>query len=227
MRILRKIYIALSVVITAIFLIIGIAYCTKSYERLLETIYGVGSSVKFYFSEIFELENSTPVDVIQPSETLQGETVAMPTTASVFWLKFRVFFTLLFNGSNLGGYFGIIGQKMELFSRFLLLLLPVAILAVIVVKRIYATPNTRHNQDTRPLRFVKWISGKTYQPIKRFILGYKRYLDEKTQWKTAWLWIWLANVNFLSIGIMCIFSFVFSFLHFVFLQVFEFDYKIA
>ena len=201
MRILRKIYIALSVVITAIFLIIGIAYCTKSYERLWETICGVGSSVKFYFSEIFELENSTPVDVIQPSETLQGETVAMPTTASVFWLKFRVFFTLLFNGSNLGGYFGIIRQKMELFSRFLLLLLPVAILAVIVVKRIYATPNTRHNQDTRPLRIVKKISGVTYQPIKRFILGYKRYLDETKHWKTAWLWIWLANVNFLSIGV--------------------------
>ncbi len=200
MRNLRKVYIALSVVITAIFLIIGIAYCTKSYERLWETICGVGSSVKFYFSEIFELENNTPVDVIQPSETLQGEMVAMPTTASVFWLKFKVFFTLL-NGSNLGGYFEIIGQKLEIISRFLLLLLPVAILVVIVVKKIYATPNVRHNQDTRPLRIVKKISGVTYQPIKRFIWGYKRYLDETTHWKTAWIWIWLANVNFLSIGV--------------------------
>ena len=196
---LRKIHIALSVVITAIFLCIGIFWCTQSYERLWETISGVWSSVKYYFCEIIEMENTKPVDVIQPSEILQGEITVIPTTSSAFWLKFRVFFALLVNGSHLGGYFGTLGQKMELVSRALLLLLPVAILAVIIVKKIYSTPNTRHNRDTRPLRAVKWISGYTYQPLKRFILGYKRYLDAAPKWKTAWLWIWLANVNFLSI----------------------------
>ena len=196
---LRKIHIALSVVITAIFLCIGIFWCTQSYERLWETISGVWSSVKYYFCEIIEMENTTPVDVIQPSEILQGEITVIPTTSSTFWLKFRVFFALPVNGSHLGGYFGTLGQKMELVSRVLLLLLPVAILAVIIVKKIYSTPNTRHNRDTRPLRAVKWISRYTYQPLKRFILGYKRYLDAAPKWKTAWLWIWLANVNFLSI----------------------------
>ena len=198
---LRKVYIALSVVITAAFLSIGVFYCTKSYERLWETICGVGSSIKFYFSEIFELKNETSVEVINPSEILQGETVSMPTTASACWLKFRVFFALLVNGSHLGGYFGLIGQKTELVSRVVLLLLPVVILAVIIVKKIYSTPNRKHNHDTRPLQAVKWISRYTYQPIKRFVLGYKRYIDENTKWKTAWLCLWLANVNFLSIGV--------------------------
>ena len=201
MRKLHKIYLALSVVITAIFLLIGVVYCAKSYERLWETICGFGSSIKFYFCKIFEIENNTPVAVITPSEILQGETSIIPLTADTFGLKCKAFFALLFNGTNFGQYLDIVGEKIGIFSKILLLLLPVVLLAVIIIKKFYSIPNTNHNKDTYPLKIAKWLNNKTYQPIKKFILGYKRYLDAHRKWKISWLWIWLANVNFLSISI--------------------------
>ena len=196
---LRKIHIALSIMITAIFLCIGIFWCQRSYIRLWETIREMGSSIKFYFCEIFEIENTTKVEVIEPSDILVGEVMPLPSTPSTFWLKFRVYFTLLVNGSHLGKYFTRIGIGIGNVSRVLVLLLPIMILVVILVKKIYNTPNTNHNQDTRPLRLFKKVSGVTFQPIKRFVMGYRQFLDENSKWKTAWLWIWLGNINFLSI----------------------------
>ena len=196
---LRKIHIALSIVITAIFLCIGAFLCTRSYIRLWETITELGSSIKFYFCEIFEIENSTKVEVIEPSDVVAGEVIPVPSTPSVFWLKFRVYFTLLVNGKHLGAYFSGIGEGIGNFSRILVLLIPVVILVVIIVRKLYNTPNKAHGKDTVPLRLFKKISGVTYQPIKRFILGYRYFLDCNPKWKTAWLWIWLGNINFLSI----------------------------
>ena len=195
----RKIHIALSIVITAIFLCIGAFLCTRSYIRLWETITALSSSIKFYFCEIFEIENNTKVEVIEPSDIIAGEVLPIPSTPSAFWLKFRVYFTLLVNGKHLGAYFSRIGVGIGNMSRILVLLLPIVILMIIIIRKIYNTPNTNHNQDTLPLRMFKKISGYTYQPLKRFILGYKCFLDNNPKWKTAWLWIWLGNVNFLSI----------------------------
>ena len=196
---LRRVHIALSIVITAVFLCIGAFLCTRSYVRLWETITELGSSIKFYFCEIFEIENTTKVEVIEPSDVLVEEVVPLPATPLMFWLKFRVYFTLLVNGSHLGKYFTRIGVGIGNISRVLVLLLPIMILAVILVKQIYNTPNTKHNQDSRPLRLCKKISGVTFQPIKRFVLGYRQFLDKNPKWKAVWLWIWLGNINFLSI----------------------------
>ena len=102
---LRKVHIWLSITITAIFLCIGAFLCTRSYIRLWETITELGSSIKFYFCEIFEIENTTKVEVIEPSDILVGEVLPIPSTPDTFGLKFRVFFTLLVNGKHLGMYF--------------------------------------------------------------------------------------------------------------------------
>ena len=193
------IHISLSIFITVAFLAIGIFLCSKSYVRLWETITEFGSSVKFYFCEIFEIENTTKVEVIEPSDILVNEVISLPSTPSAFWLKVRVFFALFIKGSNIGDYFTGVALKIGDIARVLVLIIPIVILLVITIKKIYDTPNTNHNRDTIPLRVAKAVSGVTFQPLKRFVLGYKRYIDENSKWKTAWLWIWLVNVNFVSI----------------------------
>ena len=192
----RKIHIALSVVITVIFLCIGVFLCTRSYVRLWETITELGSSIKFYFCEIFEIGNSTKVEVLEPSDILIDEVVSLPSTSSVFWLKFRVYFSLLVNRKNLGSYFTGVGIKIGDISKILVLLIPIIILMVIVVSKIYSTPNTDHGKDTIPLQCFKRFSGITFQPIKRFVLGYCNYLGNTPKWKMTWLWIWMGNINY-------------------------------
>jgi hypothetical protein len=49
-----------------------------------------------------------------------------------------------------------------------------------------------------------------YQPIKKFVLGYRQFLEDNLRWKILWLWIWLGNLNFLSI----IVSFIAYYLYF-------------
>ena len=214
---LRKIHIALSITITALFICIGAVWCARSYIRLIETVRGLGSSMKFYFCEIFEIKNNTKVEVIQPSDVLINEVVALPSTPSTFWLKVKVYFTLLVSKAHLGKYFVGVGEIVEVFARTVIIIIPVIVLLGILIKRVYGIPNTKNGTDTRPLRIFKKISAATYQPMKSFALWYREYIADNPKWQTAWLLIWLANINFLSI--------IVAFLSYYFYFVASFDFS--
>ena len=196
---LRRKYIVLSIFITASFLYVGAVWCVHSYERLWETVCGLGSSIKFYFCEIFKIENCTKVQIIEPSNILLSEVLPIPSSVDTFWLKCRVYFALLGNGEHLRIYLGIIGEILEVVSKAFGLVVLAIILTVIIIRKIYSTPNTNHGKDTLCLRVFKRLSGVTYQPLKRFISGYRIFLESSPKWKSLWLWIWLGNINFLSI----------------------------
>ena len=197
----KKLHIVLSIVITAVFISFGLIFCAKSYLRLGETVCGFGSSVEFYVSRIFQIENGTAVEIeiTKPSAVLTMESTALPETSSAFWLKAKVYFALLVNEKNLGLYFTGVGVRVVTFIRILLFLIPILVMLGWLIKKAYAMPNTKHNKDTLPLKAVKKISGAIYQPIKHLLVGYKRFLDENPKWKTAWLWIWAFHINFVSI----------------------------
>ena len=61
----RKGYIALSVVVTALFAVLGATIFSRSFVRFWETLGNLISSCKFYFCEIFEIEHNTSVGVIE------------------------------------------------------------------------------------------------------------------------------------------------------------------
>lgn len=196
---LRKVHIGLSIVITAVFLCMGVFLYQRSYLRLWETVQGLGSSAKFYVWGILGLGNSTKVSVIEPSSVLTGELVPLPSTMSTFWPKAKAYFALLVNGGNLGLYFKSVGSVIGELARLLGPILAIIFLVGLIVRKMYSAPNTKHNKDTLPLKIFKKISNVTYQPLKRFIVGYFAFLGEKPKWKTVWLLIWLGNINFLSI----------------------------
>ena len=215
----RKVFIILSIVITASFLSIGIFWCTNSYLRLWETLKELWESIIYYFCEIFAIEQSVPETgpVIPPSEVLDPEvtTPILPNDSSYFWLKFKAYFNLFIQGDNLKRYFVGILRVIGDISQILLLVIPLILLFVILIKKIYGARNTNYNQDTKPLKAFKAISGVTYQPVKRFILSYQDFLTEFSYWKTMWLWIWLVNINFVSM--------VISFIAFYFYFAISFD----
>ena len=66
----RKSYIVLSIILTLAFIVLGASIFYKSYLRFFETIKDLGSSCKFYFFEIFGIEHSTVVTVIEKSKVL-------------------------------------------------------------------------------------------------------------------------------------------------------------
>jgi len=200
----RKIHITLSVLITISFLCIGAFLCCKSYIRFFETLLDLFDSVRFYFCEVFGIEHSTTAGILDSSSVLEEEITALPSSSPSFWLRVKVFFRLLISGRHLGGYFNGVGKVIGYIAYYIMLFLPFVLALAFLVKAIYNHPNKKHNIDTLPLKAFKKISGATYQPVKRFILGYVDYLHEKKWWRKLWLWIWLFNINFVSIIVAAI-----------------------
>ena len=194
----RKWYVVLSITITTIFLVLGVTVFHKSFVRLWETFGDIFSSIRFYVCEIFGLEHTINPSVIEKSKVLEWNYI-LPETSEGFGQKSGLFFRLMLNGKNFKGFTVVLGEKAENFSRVMVSLLPVFLLGWVIITRTYGASNTKHNYDTRPLRIFKKISAVLYQPLKRFKLGYKVYLEEETRWKIAWLWVWAFNLNLVSI----------------------------
>ena len=89
---------------------------------------------------------------------------------------------------------------------------------IIVVKRIYATPNTRHNKDTFPLRIYKAVTGHTTEPLKRFLRQYFEFVKQHNSIWIIWLIIWVFNLNFATV--------ITEFFAFYFYFAVSFDFKV-
>ena len=68
----KGVYIALSVVLTAVFILLGALVFQKSYFRLWEACKDLGASAKYYFCEIFQIEHNTNVTVGNNSNVIDG-----------------------------------------------------------------------------------------------------------------------------------------------------------
>lgn len=195
----RKTHIAVSVLITAIFIIFGVVWCQDSYVRLWETVTDSGSSVVFFVREMFGISSNIKVEVLEPSEILETQPSVIPQTQEVFVSKSKLYWRLLISKNNLLGYVVRTSDILLWGTYFIMILLPIGLILRAIIKRIYLTSNTRHNKDTYPLALFKAFTGQTYQPLKEAVLRYKRYLDGHRGWKRLWLLIWLMHTNVVSI----------------------------
>lgn len=195
-----KVFIGLSAFITLLSIVLGLTVFYKSIARLGETWIELWGSLKYYFCEIFGVEHTIHVGVTDQSEILEWNEI-LPETPDRFKLKTAIFFKLFFNGGNIKSFGTTVGIGAGNIARWLVLLLPFILLLVFLIKKAYSTPNTKHNQDTKPLKAFKWLANKTYQPLKRFIEDYRRYISEHGKWRVAWIVIWVINLNVASIGV--------------------------
>lgn len=196
----KVVYIALTVVLTAVFLLIGVLVFEKSYLRIWESCKDLGNSAKYYFCEIFGIEHSTNVTVGNNSNVID-EGGLLPDTPQEFGTKAGIYFRLLINGKNITAWTGLIGQKTVVTARFLVLAIPFFLLLGFAIKKLYGRRNTKHNRDTLPLRIFKGFSAVTYQPLKRFVIGYIEFLKTYEKIVTAWLILWAFHLNLATIVI--------------------------
>ena len=132
----KGVYIALTVVLTAVFLLIGVLVFQKSYLRIWEACKDLGNSAKYYFCEIFGSEHSTNVTVGEGSGVID-EGGLMPDTPQEFGTKAGIYFRLLINGKNITAWTGLIGEKTAMTTRFLVLAIPFFLLSGFAIKKLY------------------------------------------------------------------------------------------
>ena len=196
----EKVFLGLSISLTALFIFLGLSVFHQSYVRLWETICDLWTSLQYYFCEIIGIEHSVHAGVTDKSKVLDWGKF-LPEMPEDFWLKVVIFFKLFFQRKNFTRFWSMISLGIGNFSRYVLLFLPLVVLLVFIVRKSYSTPNVKHNKDTVPLQVFKWLANKSYQPIKRFVRAYRAYLSARPQWRAVWITIWLMSFNIVSIAV--------------------------
>lgn len=202
-------YIILASVFTIAFILIGAFLFSSSYLRLGESFVDFFYSVKYYFFEVIGKEITFNTPVTEPSDAIIQETI-IPDKFDTFKDQCLNFFELLFDEKNFKfwGYSALEGIRK--FANIMLLILPILVLSFILIRIIYGRVNTKHNKDTIPLKVFKTISAFSYQPIKKYVLGFIDFLRQY-QW-VLYLWglIWSSNLNLTSI-VVAFFAYYFYF----------------
>ena len=194
----RAVNITGSVLISAIFVLLGVFVFSSSYLRFWETLTEFGQSVAFYFCEIFGIEHGIVPSVNAPSQVV-GNMIKLPDNLDGFKENTQSYFSLLFSGQNFVGWWQSLTGMLATLSKVLVLLLPCAVGLWFVIRWLYGRSNRRHNKDTVPLTVFKFLSRCTYQPIKRFVKGYACFLREHGWMWRCWVAVWVFHFNLASI----------------------------
>ena len=204
----RKWHILLSLLLTAIFIMLGFTVFIKAYARLWETIISLGDSLAYLWGEITGNRfNEIP---IKPSNILTWFDW-LPKSFDKIGDKITIYLRLLINGNNFVLWGSNIGEKIGGTARLLVYILPFVLIFIFVVKKVYIRPNNRYNRDTKPLKAFKFISKHVYTPIKNYVLDYIEFVRSSKWLKILWWVIWLLNLNAISI----IVAFISYYLYFV------------
>ena len=193
----RRFNIIVTAVISAIFLGLTAVFW-QSYARFGEACKDFGLSAAYYVCELFGIDYSFTPTVMEYSDVLQWE-ILLPDDWAGFTASAKEYFALLISGENFAGYLAKVGDIMLVVAKAIAVLLPCFIVLLLVVVRMYRQGNTKHNQDTKPLKAFKWLSAKTYQPVKRAVLCYREYLSEHKGIWVCWIVLWGFHLNLASV----------------------------
>lgn len=209
MKKLRVFNISLTVILSLLFIFLGVFHFNTSYVRFAEALGDLWNSVKFYFLEIFGVVHITPPTVEKYSEVMKWD-IFLPENFESFKTETAAYFDLLFSKSNLSAYGDFVFGKLEIVAKASAMVLPCILILVLAIKKIYGASNNDHGKDTIPLRAFKWLSSKTYQPIKRWVLSYIAFMKEYGFIPILWAILWAFHLNLASI-IIAFFAYYFYF----------------
>ena len=200
MRRYKVFCITFTVLMSLLFIYLGVFHFNTSYTRFAETLGDIWNSIKFYVCELLGIVHTTPPTVELYSDVIKWD-IFLPEDWQGFTVKAGAYFSLLFDANNFSEYWRLVGEKVGQFAKMIILLLPCIIAVVLLIKRLYSQNNNEHNKDTIPLKIFKWVANKTYQPIKRIIIAYIRFLSENRYIPILWAICWAFHLNLASIVI--------------------------
>lgn len=205
----RRFNITLTIAFTTAFILLGVFVFGVAYQRVFEALIDLYGGFKHYFCVLFGLSTNGLPSVTDYSKVMEWTTI-LPSDFKSFKVNATTYFSMLFSKENFLSWLSATGAKVSVWAKVLIILLPCVVVLIIVVKRIYATPNTRHNKDTFPLRIYKVVTRYTTEPLKRFLRQYFEFVKQHNPIWIIWLIIWVFNLNFATV-ITEFFAFYFYF----------------
>lgn len=197
----RRIFnIAITVLMTALFVLLAVFIFSSSYLRVFEGLGDLWQSVKFYFCEIFGIEHDITATVSGYSGVLQWETL-LPSDFEAFKGTATEYVDLLGCPDNFKSWGESTASCIGSGAKVMAILLPCLLVLAFAVKKIYESGNTKHNKDTLPLKVFKAVMNVTYQPVKTTVISYIDFLKEYSWIWICWLILWAFSLNIASIAV--------------------------
>lgn len=192
-------YICMS--ITVFFLVFILLFFRYMSLRIVESIRDVGNSLKYYFSELLELDLQGTVTVNEESLAPFVIPFGFPQTWEEFTVAWSKYWTLWASKENFNAYILFLADVLFYLSKVLCIALPIisAIIAVLAFKK--AETNNDYNRDSKPLKAWKRFEKKHYVKCKKWTVEFKAFLSKHSYYVKIWVWMWAFAFNFVSIGI--------------------------
>ena len=201
--------IASVVIITVTTVMLGAFVFGSSYLRLWEALRDFGLSVAYYFSLIFTGESNITPTVNAFSKIFKASGY-LPTTAEEYKQQIAKFIMTFISKDNFNLWLANLRVGAEKISKGIVLLMPCLIALWFIVKRIYSKTNTKHGENTKPLKAVLLINDKVFLPVYRLIEGLIEFIKPKKYVWITWFVMWLFNLNIVGIAVAFL-SFYFYF----------------
>ena len=137
----------LTIILSAAFLLLGGFVFRSSYVRFWETLQDLFRSAGFYFGTLFGIEHSITPTVTEYSSVMRWD-ILLPSDFKTFTERVQMYLSLLIDKENFAGYWQVVGRVAKVIAKVIAVGLPCVIVFWLVLKRLYAGCNTRHNRDT-------------------------------------------------------------------------------
>lgn len=191
------VYDIISMLIIAASLLFSVYRFLPVATRVVQAVRDFGLSVAYYFTELSGFEGLITPTV---TEIPTGMNAILPEEWLVFKEQLSTYFTLLVDGTNFVEVSEEMLYRLVDASRILTMILPICIIAVLLIKIAYTTPNN-YTQKTKPREAFERVERKVFGPIKEFVRGYVEHVREHLLSMKFALVIWLYNLNVITIGI--------------------------
>ena len=133
---MRKVHISLTVILSAVFVLLGVFVFRQAYLRFWETLCDFGRSVAYYFCGIFGIEHSIVPTVTEYSKVLQWE-ILLPSDFAGFQSSAADYFALLFNKDNFTAWGQTLAVTLGNAAKILSILLPCIVILIFARKVLF------------------------------------------------------------------------------------------
>lgn len=205
----KRLNIALSVIISIGFSMLGAFPFRMSYNRTIEALSCFCGGLKYYFCVLFGLPNESVPAVVNRSDVIKWD-VLLPETFEGFKSNFVSFWKAFISEENFLNWLSEVGEHTGSICKIIAVILPCVLVLFMLIKMLYNKPNNNHNIDTVPLKVWKSISGKTVVPVRVFLKQYFEYVKANKAIWIVWVVTWVFNLNLASI-IISFFAYYFYF----------------
>lgn len=198
-------------VITLASVLLAIFRFPYAFGRIVESCIDIGTSAKYYASELLELNLKGEITVMKLTEMPFELPFNLPNTWEEFLVAWSLYWKLFITEENIYSYIESFANGLDLVSTILLIVMPFVVPLIIykVIKK--PVMNNKRNVESRAVQIWKRFEDKVCKRVLIWIKGFIEFVSDHSYWLEIWKLVWAYSLN----GIAIILEFIAFYIYFI------------